>query len=215
MKKNTYSKKIRGINVLKKNNPTFKKLVEKGKYPKIHGDKVWPSSYFIMDYLQNHTIEKKLNITEIGCGWGALSAYCAKKYNANVSAVDADKQVMPFVKLHAKINKTKIKRKVCRYENLKSNFLAKQDFILGGDICFWDELVKPLYTLIKKAIKNNSGTIIISDPGRTPFLKLAKRCKKEFGAKIVEVSSKKPPTQNGYLLIIQSKKAQTLNPKAR
>ena len=76
--------------------------------------------------------------------------------------------------------------------------------ILGGDICFWDELIDPLFKLIKKSVKNGVGTIIIADPGRSPFLKLAKKCKKQFDAKLLEVELVDPMEEDGYLLVITS-----------
>ncbi len=47
---------------------------------------------------------------EVGCGWGLLSIYCAKNFQAQLTGVDADKNVFPFLKLHAKANGVKIKR---------------------------------------------------------------------------------------------------------
>jgi len=76
--------------------------------------------------------------------------------------------------------------------------------VLGGDICFWNELIDPLYSLIKKSLKNGVNTIVIADPGRSPFLKLAKKCKKKFGAELREVSIKDPVEEEGYLLIIRN-----------
>ena len=83
---------------------------------------------------------------------GLLSIYCAKNFNARVTGVDADKNVFPFLKLHAKANSVKIKKRISRYEDLKRNTLAKQDIILGGDICFWKELIDLLYKMINKAV---------------------------------------------------------------
>jgi len=83
--------------------------------------------------------------------------------------------------------------------------LAQQDMVLGGDICFWDELIDPLYTLIKKSLKNGVKTIVIADPGRSPFLKLAKKCKKKFNSELREVVLKDPVKEEGYLLIIHNK----------
>jgi len=201
-------KKVRGLRIFDKKHKAVKTIIKKGHYPKIHGDKVWFSSYFIMDYLRKHTSHaKRANIMEVGCGWGLLSIFCAKKFKANVVSVDADKHVMPLLQLHSKENNVSIATKVCRYEHLKPKTLAKQDIIVGGDICFWDELVAPLYSMIKRALKQNVGTIIIADPGRSPFLKLAKRCQKQYDAELIPVSIKKPNKEQGYLLVINAQAA--------
>ena len=196
-------KEVRGLKIYKKKHKTIKKLLKDTSTPEIHGDKVWYSSYLILDYLLENPPKKKANIMDIGCGWGILSIHCSKDFKANVTAVDADKNVFPFLEKHAKLNKVKIISKVSRFENLKASLIAEQDVIVGGDICFWNELIEPLYKLIKRAVKNGVGTIIIGDPGRSPFLKLAKRCKKEFNAELLEVDLTDPEEEDGYLLIIK------------
>ena len=207
--KNTTKKKpqtqtVRGLTIYGPRHPTIRKMMEKTEGPEIHGDKVWYSSYFIMDYLDNKPPAKGSRVMEIGCGWGLLGIYCALNYNAKVTGVDADKHVFPFLELHAEKNKTKIKTKASRYEDLKPKILAKQDLIVGGDICFWDELVDPLHTLIKNALDAGVPRIIIADPGRPPFLKLARKCRKLYKATIKEVSITQPKKNDGYLLIIHN-----------
>lgn len=195
---------VRGLELYTKKHPKLQKLLAKSDHPEIHGDKVWFSSYFIMDHLEAAPPAAKSRVMEIGCGWGLLSVYCAKNFAAKVTAVDADPNVFPFLELHAKKNKAKVKTKVSRYEELKNKLLARQDLIVGGDICFWDELVEPLHDLIKKALAAGVQRIIIADPGRPPFLRLARRCRKQHGAKLRSVSITTPRSHSGYLLIIQN-----------
>ncbi len=198
-------KEVRGLKLYKKKHKAIKKLLKKTSTPEIHGDKVWFSSYIIMDYLLENPPETNARIMEIGSGWGILAIWCAKQFSAEVIAVDADKNVFPFLHMHAELNNTSVKTKVSKYEKLKSGLLAQQDMVLGGDICFWDELIDPLYTLIKKSLKNGVKTIVIADPGRSPFLKLAKKCKKKFDAELLEVPLKDPVKEEGYLLVINNK----------
>lgn len=198
------TKTVRGLTVFKNKSKEIKNLLDLNNDPEIHGHKIWYSSFFIIDYLDANPPKLKSSIMEVGCGWGILSIYCAKKFNAQVTGVDADENVFPFLKLHAKVNGVKIKKNVSRYENLKRNTLAKQDLIVGGDICFWKELVDPLYKMISKAIKADVPRIIIADPGRSPFLKLAKRCVKNFNAELIEVNIIEPKEKEGYLLIIEN-----------
>lgn len=199
-------KVVRGLKLYKKKHKGIRKLLKDTSTPEIHGDKVWFSSYLIMDYLDEHPPKKGANILEIGCGWGILGIHCAKVFKAKVTAVDADKNVFPFLEMHAKLNRAKVTPLVSRYENLKGALLAEQDMILGGDICFWNELIDPLYKLIRKAVRNGVETIIIADPGRSPFLKLAKQCKKKFDAELTEVKLKSPVKEDGYLLVIRKGK---------
>lgn len=195
---------VRGLQLYTRKHPKLQKLLAKTDGFEIHGDKVWFSSYFIMDYLNANPPVEKSRVLEIGAGWGLLGIYCAKNFRNKVTAVDADANVFPFLDLHARKNDVKIKNKVARYEDLKPKLLAKQAMIVGGDICFWDELVEPLYQLIKSALEQGVSRIVIADPGRPPFLKLARRCKKLHGAKLKAVSITSPRSHSGYLLILQN-----------
>ena len=58
--------------------------------------------------------------------------------------------------------------------------------------------------MVKKAVKAKVGTIIIADPGRSPFLKLAKLCQKEFNAELLERTVRKPRKIEGNLLVIKA-----------
>lgn len=193
---------VRGVTIYPKTHSKVKALQKKTGYPEIHGDKVWFSSYFLMDWLDANPPAAKSHIMEIGCGWGALGIYCALNFKAKVTGVDADANVFPFLDLHAEENGVKIKNKVCRYEDLKPALLAKQNLILGGDICFWDELVDPLHQLIKNALAQGVEKIVIADPGRPPFLRLARRVRRLYKGSLRSVSITKPRAHSGYLLII-------------
>jgi len=195
---------IRGLDIYPPKHPIIQKMMAKADSPEIHGDKVWFSSYFIMDFLDANPPAPKTRIMEIGCGWGLLSMYCTKTFKAKCLGVDADKNVFPFLELHAARNDVKIKTKASRFENLKPTVLSKQDLIVGGDICFWDELVEPLHTLIANALEAGVKRIVIADPGRPPFLKLARRCKRLYKGKLKAVSISKPRKHEGYLLIIDN-----------
>lgn len=204
-KKNTNISIVRGLQLFSKQHPKLRKLLSKrADLPEIHGDKVWFSSYFIMDYLDKHPPSDKARVMEIGCGWGPLGIYCAKKFNSKVTAVDADPYVFPFLDLHAKQNGVEITHKVSRYEDLKPALLAKQELVAGGDICFWDELVDPLHQLIKNSLDAGVERIVIGDPGRSPFMTLARRCRKLHGAKLKSAKITQPRANDGYLLILDN-----------
>jgi predicted nicotinamide N-methyase len=195
---------VRGLTIYPKNHQKIHKLQELGAYPEIHGDKVWFSSYFIMDWLDANPPAPRSRILEIGCGWGLLGMYCAKNFKAKVTCTDADANVFPLLELHAKKNAVKLATRVARYEDLKPSLLAKQDLVLGGDICFWDELVDPLHQFIKNALDAGVPRIVIADPGRPPFLRLARRCRKLYKGSIRSVSISSPSKHDGYLLIINN-----------
>lgn len=197
-------KEVNGLIILKKKHRMIQHIQEVLPEPEIHGTQVWGSSFLIMDYLDMFPPEQGARITEIGCGWGLLSIYCAKTFGAQVTALDADDCVFPFLEAHAIINDVKVATRKNRYQELRAKELRGQHLLLGGDICFWDKLVDPLYEVIQKAVKAKVGRIVIADPGRKPFLKLAKRCRKEFSAELYEWDVKQPRKIDGYLLEIRN-----------
>lgn len=198
-------KKVHGIYVLKKNSPTLANLRQALPEPSIHGYKVWSSSFLIMDYLKYEPFDIGSSVLDIGCGWGMLGIYCAKSFKAKVTGVDADEWVFPYLRVHAAMNDVKVKTHTSLYQDIPANMLAKHDVMLGGDICFWDELVEPLYDLVSRAVKKKVGYIIIADPGRSPFMKLAKKCNKDFGGELIPWQITKPRADSGYLLVIRTK----------
>jgi predicted nicotinamide N-methyase len=193
-----------GVYVLQPKHPIIKKMRKILPFPSIHGHKIWPSSYLIMDYLRGENIARDTRIMEVGCGWGLLGIYCAKTFAAKVTGVDADANVLPYMEVLAELNDVKVRTRHGYFQNLPKKTLAKQHLIVGSDICFWDELTDALYTMIGNAREAGVKKIVIADPGREPFLKLAKKCKKNFGARLSEISTNWPASATGYLLIIDN-----------
>ena len=193
---------VNDVLILKKNHKLIRRMQNALPGPEIHGYQVWGSSFLIMDYLLENPPKKKSKITEIGCGWGILGISCAQHFKAKVTAVDADEHVFPYLDAHALLNDVKITARTARYEHLKAADLKGHSHMLGGDICFWDNLVKPLFSAIEAAREAGVGTIIIADPGRPPFHKLAKRCQKAFGAELTTREISTPKKLSGELLII-------------
>lgn len=194
---------VNGLIILKKKHEYIKHIQQTIPGPEIHGDKIWSSSFLIMDYLLDFPPRKKSKITEIGCGWGLLGIFCAKHFRSKVTAVDADPNVFAYLDTHAIINDVEVKTVTRRYEELNHKDLRGQEMILGGDICFWDELLDPLYDVVKKAVNAGVERVVIADPGRDPFFELADRCKKDFGGELYEWDVTEPKKIDGYLLEIE------------
>lgn len=197
-------RQVAGVFVLKKKHPILKRLKKSWPAPEIHGDKIWASSYLVMNYLEENPIPPRSRVMELGCGWGLISIYCARKFKARVVGVDADANVLPYLKVHSALNEVKVKTHRGYFEKVPRKKLAKQDLVLGSDICFWPKLVDPLYKIIKRSVKAGVKTIIIADPGRSPFLKLAKKCKKKFDAELIDTTVSSPGEADGYLLVIKT-----------
>jgi predicted nicotinamide N-methyase len=126
-----------------------------------------------MSYLQRRGLRRGVRVMEVGCGWGLASIFCSQRFEADVTAVDVDGGVFPFLRLHANLNRAHVKG-LCRgFAGLTKTDLGKIDVLIGSDICFWPELREELRKLILRALGAGVRRILISDPGRGPFEELA------------------------------------------
>ena len=140
---------------------------------------------------------------EIGCGWGLLGIYCAKQFDARVTGTDADRNVFPFLDLHAEINGVKVATEQTRFERLTVERLKGVDVLLGADVCFWDNLTPVLFNLFKRALRAGVKQIIIGDPSRSPFTALAERCGELSNSTVIARSMTRPVRASGELLIVR------------
>jgi predicted nicotinamide N-methyase len=194
-----------GTLALTASHPEVKKLKRLDQTPSIHGNKVWGSSFVIMDYLIENPIPENKKVLDVGCGWGLTGVFLAKTYKANVIGMDADPAVAPYLNLHAEINGVSV-----GFEKKLFQQVSKADFtnvhtVIGADICFWQELTKPLYLMIKRALNAGVKQIIIGDPGRQPFYDLAELCEQTLPQAVSitrRITAPKASTKN--LLIIKN-----------
>ncbi len=171
--------------------------------PEIHGHKFWNSSFLIMNHLKRNPIPRRSRVMEIGCGWGLLGIYCARQFDARVTGTDADRNVFPFLDLHAETNGVRVATERRRFEQLTVERLKEVDVLLGADICFWDELTPVLFNLIRRALKAGVKQIIIGDPSRSPFTALVKRCDALDDVTVLARSLTRPVRASGELLIVR------------
>lgn len=193
-----------GLKILNSNHKEIRRLKRAGYIADIHGNKFWNSSFLIMDYLKKHPLKKNLRVLEIGCGWGLLGIYCARQFDAQVTGIDADEKVLPYMQLHAEQNGVCIEGKKMTFQQLTTAKLQDFDIIVGADICFWEEMSGMLLNLIKRAKKAGVSQVIIADPCRSPFTDLAQRCQKIYGeqAQIEGKWLKRPVNASGEILVV-------------
>lgn len=199
--------RTRGITILQSGHPEIRRLRRAAHIPSIHGNKVWSSSYVVMDYLRRHRPPAGSHHMDIGCGWGVLAVYSAKQLGLEVTAVDADPDVFPYVALHAELNDVAITPLQARFERITGKQLAGVHTLTGTDVCFWDELTPVLFNLIRRALRAGVQQVIIADPGRAPFYALAERCIDRLGesvdVRLDEYRTAYPQPANADLLIIE------------
>ena len=141
--------------------------------PTLHGNRQWDASWLLIDYLERRGLPENPRVMEIGCGWGLASIYCARVLGADVTAVDLDRSVFPYLRAHANLNRTRVKGLLMNFAHLSLEQLGKVDVVIGSDVCFWDELGVQLRRLVFRALGAGVRRIVLADPGRGPFEDLA------------------------------------------
>lgn len=141
---------------------------------------------------------------DVGCGWGLAGIYCVKKHNALVTAVDADPEIFPFLRLHAEVNKVEIATMKRAFGGLTCEDLKGFDVLIGADICFWDNLIYSLKRLINQALRAGVRMVLIADPGRSTFYELAEYFVESQGGEILSRTVQRPRRIQGRILKIGS-----------
>ena len=193
-----------GINVLKASHPQVRKLKRQQQGHSAHGNKVWRSSFVLMDYLSTWEIPPGSKVLDVGCGWGLAGVYLTKHYQAEVTGLDIDDSVEPFFKLQAEINQCTIKFEQRSFESLNKHDLAPYHTLMGTDICFWDELVDPVAKMIDRAIDAGVGTIVIGDPERPTFYEMADKVTEKHGGEVLGWRLSGAVKATGALLVIHN-----------
>ena len=194
------SRRLFGLTVRKNAHPDMRKLRRDAGEPSLHGNKFWKTSCLMMDYLKRHPFEKGARVLDLGCGWGLGGIFCAKHFDAAVTGLDADPSVFPFVHYHAELNGVEVETWRCRYEKVTRKDLTRFDALIGTDICFWDQLENPLYNLIRRALSAGVGRVVLADPGRSPFRRLAERAEGKLGAQYTEWEVSQPMKASGCIV---------------
>jgi predicted nicotinamide N-methyase len=190
------------LTFLKASHPVIKTLKSSVGDANLHGNKVWDSSFVLMDYLLLDPIPKGRVVFDIGCGWGPASLFLMKEFQSRVMSIDADDSVEPYLRLHGELNELKPVFWQSKIKALKKSDLSMADTVIGGDICFWDSLATEWKTLIKRAKAAGVRQILIADPGRQPFYDLSEWAKKKYKAELWEHDIKQPMKATSYVLDI-------------
>lgn len=170
--------------------------------PGCHGFRVWPSSWLLIDFLTYRGIQRDSHVLDVGCGWGLGGIYCAKNHHATVTGIDIDPEVLPYLRLHAQINNVKIHTMVERLEEIAVNQLEAFDILIGADICFHDSMVEPLMGIINRSLESGVQSVVIADPGRAPFERLAEYFVNNCDAEIRDWAVTIPQEIEGQILKI-------------
>ncbi len=191
-----------GLTVPLSNHKEVKKL--KNKFcPAVHGNKVWSSSWLLIDHINKTGFDSGQRVLEIGCGWGLSGIYCAKKQKAYVTGVDMDEEVLPYLMLMAEKNKVTVDFRNLGFDQVRRNLLKNVDVIIGSDICFYESMTDSLRKLIQRAKNAGVRQIMIADPGRQPFDDLAALYAGKGGSEVIDWNTRRPRNIAGRILKIE------------
>jgi len=76
------------------------------------------------------------------------------------------------------------------------------DLLLGADICFWENMTRPLINLIKRAQRAGVKEILISDPVRSPFEELCEHFSNNGRGEVLDWTASEPREILGQILKI-------------
>ena len=192
-----------GLKILKSSHPDVRKIKRQQQGHSAHGNKVWRSSFALIDYFETYPLKQQTKVLEIGCGWGLSSLYLTKYQQVDVTAIDIDESVKPYFELQNRINKCHIKFQQRNFESLKPDELRSYHSIIGSDICFWDEMTESLFNLVDRSLRSGVHEILIADPGRPPFWELTEKCAEIFDSEVITRRIYKPWKSEKYILVIK------------
>jgi predicted nicotinamide N-methyase len=196
--------RFRGVTIPTSSHPVIRQVRRQGSYPSIHGNKLWKSSRLLIDYLDKNRPAHCRNVIDVGCGWGISGIWCAKTLGSRVTSVDADPDVFPFLKATADLNGVITTPLVSRFEKLTTRELSRFDMLIAADVCFWEELVDPVFNMVNRAIKAGVKHIVIADPERAPFFELVRRCEARHCAEILAWQTRPPFQARGALMVLEN-----------
>jgi len=185
--------------------PAIRRAKRQFEAPEIHGNKLWKSSCLIIDYLHRNPEPRPQRVLDAGCGWGIGGIWCAKHFGAQVTSLDADRHVFPFLEVTAKLNGVAVTPLVRRFERMSRKDLTAFDTLIAADVCFWDELVAPVANLVNRAIDAGVARIIVADPERPTFHEMAERCIRRHGGEVLTWSTRGNLATRGALLVIDNR----------
>jgi predicted nicotinamide N-methyase len=189
-----------GLTILSPSHPEVRRLQHDAARPSLHGQKVWPSSFVLLDYLHQYGVPPQARVLDLGCGWGLVGIACAKMFQAQVTGLDADAAVFPYLQLHAQRNGVQVATRHGTFADLTPQDLAAFDLIVGADICFWEDLVDPLYQLVRHSVAAGVAEILVADPSRPPFDDLCARCVQQGDAAVLSWTTTTPVADTGRIL---------------
>ena len=180
-----------GLHLPRRGDPELRRLRALHQ-PKAHGHRAWCSTWLLLDYLDQNAPAPGVRVLDAGCGWGLAAVSLARRYGAQAIAADIDPQVFPFVELHARLNSVQVRTMAASFRDVPEAVLDHLDLLIGADICYRGGLIDPLFALISRALERGARQVVLADPGRRPFRRLASQCEQRLDGRVQEWSVREP-----------------------
>lgn len=197
-----HNKSLYGLDWMTSRHPTVRRL-KRQSHTALHGNKTWNASLVLVDYLSQHPLPTGTRVLELGCGWGLAGLYCASQ-QCQVTALDADDGVFPFLQAQANHNQLEVSTLTQDFSSISADQFAQVDVVIGSDICFWDDMAAELFHCINLALDSGVKTVIISDPNRPPFLDVADALVESHFAELFPWQSALSSRYRGSILLIEN-----------
>ena len=155
-------RQVFGLTILHPSHPEVQRLQHDTARPGLHGHKVWPASFVLLDYLHQRGVAPQARVLELGCGWGLVGIACAKTFQAQVTGLDADAAVFPYLQLHAQRNGVHLATRHGTFADLTPGprgvraDRGGRHLLLGG-------LVDPLYQVVRRGVAVGVADILLAD----------------------------------------------------
>ncbi|EWH11223.1 methyltransferase [Catenovulum agarivorans DS-2] len=193
-----------GVNIFKPNHPDVQALVEDGFVPQHYASKVWQSNFLLMNILKDVPFKRQLKVLEIGAGWGALSVFMNKHYNAEVIASDLDENLKPYQQSLAGHNDTEVDSQTIAIEDISEAILDDTDLIVASDICYNKDTKQALQLLVESVACRSDVVMLLADIGRKAFMQLSDDNKIFLDVELQNHRIEQPIEMDGYVLSVNS-----------
>jgi predicted nicotinamide N-methyase len=189
-----------GLTMLSSSHPEVRHLQHTAARPSLHGQKVWPTTFVLLDYLHQRGVSPQTRMLDLGCGWGLVGMACAKTFQAQVTGLDADAAVFPYLQLHAQRNGVHMATRQGTFADLVPQELAAFDLIVGADNLLLGGTRGPLVPAGASQRAVGVAEILVADPGRPPFDELCGRCMQHGDAEVLAWATTAPVRERGRIL---------------
>jgi len=193
-----------GVNIVKPNHNLVDSIKAEGFTPQCFGSKVWQSNFLLMDLLSKLSLKSSLNVLEIGAGWGALSVFLSKHFDADVVASDLDQNVRPYQQMLADRNHTQVGSQTIRINEITEHTLNHLDLIVASDICYDLETKNELLELVEHVACRSDVVMLLADVGRKAFVRLSEDSDNLIDVEVNAYSIEQPMALDGYILSVNN-----------